>query len=427
MSKPLVLVIAPVNTRSGYGNHGRDICRALIESDKYDVKINATRWGNTPMNALEDNNPHHKLIKSKILQTPNLERQPDLCIQLTVPNEFQPLGKKNIGFTAGIEHTIAPAEWLEGINRMDKTIVTSEFSKEVILNTVFDKHDKQTNQKISEIKVNKPVDVLFEGTDETLYGSVDKFGKTIEDVFNDIDSDWNFLFTGHWLQGGLGEDRKDIGMMIKVFLEVFKNQPNPPGLILKTSGAGFSVIDREQIKDKIQMIKDDVSGKDLPPIYLIHGDLTDSEINELYNHPKVKSHLSFTHGEGFGRPLLEASFSGKPIISPIWSGQKDFLDPNYTVGLGGQLTNVPNSSFPKQFFVEGCQWFTVNYGLAGQIMKDVFKNYNKYLVNAQKLMIINKSKFTHDKMREKLESIIDDVVKDVPKQVKLNLPKLKKV
>ena len=98
-----------------------------------------------------------------------------------------------------------------------------------------------------------------------------------------------------------------------------------------------------------------------------------------------------------------------------------------TVGLGGQLTNVPNSSFPKQFFVEGCQWFTVNYGLAGQIMKDVFKNYNKYLVNAQKLMIINKSKFTHDKMREKLESIIDDVVKDVPKQVKLNLPKLKKV
>ena len=238
MSKPLVLVIAPVNTRSGYGNHGRDICRALIESDKYDVKINATRWGNTPMNALEDNNPHHKLIKSKILQTPNLERQPDLCIQLTVPNEFQPLGKKNIGFTAGIEHTIAPAEWLEGINRMDKTIVTSEFSKEVILNTVFDKHDKQTNQKISEIKVNKPVDVLFEGTDETLYGSVDKFGKTIEDVFNDIDSDWNFLFTGHWLQGGLGEDRKDIGMMIKVFLEVFKNQPNPPGLILKTSGAG---------------------------------------------------------------------------------------------------------------------------------------------------------------------------------------------
>ena len=39
------------------------------------------------------------------------------------------------------------------------------------------------------------------------------------------------------------------------------------------------------------------------------------EMNEMYNHPKVKAHLTFTHGEGFGRPLLEASFSGKPIIS----------------------------------------------------------------------------------------------------------------
>ena len=39
MIKPLILVTAPVQTRSGYGNHARDICRALIESDKYEVAI----------------------------------------------------------------------------------------------------------------------------------------------------------------------------------------------------------------------------------------------------------------------------------------------------------------------------------------------------------------------------------------------------
>ena len=56
MNKPLVLVTGPVSTRSGYGNHARDICRALIELDKYDVLINSVPWGSTPMNALEDDN-----------------------------------------------------------------------------------------------------------------------------------------------------------------------------------------------------------------------------------------------------------------------------------------------------------------------------------------------------------------------------------
>ena len=50
--KPICLVTAPVATRSGYGAHSRDICRALIKLDKYDVKIWPVRWGNTPMNAL---------------------------------------------------------------------------------------------------------------------------------------------------------------------------------------------------------------------------------------------------------------------------------------------------------------------------------------------------------------------------------------
>ena len=50
--KPLCLVTAPVATRSGYGAHSRDICRALIKLDRYDVKIWNVRWGSTPMNAL---------------------------------------------------------------------------------------------------------------------------------------------------------------------------------------------------------------------------------------------------------------------------------------------------------------------------------------------------------------------------------------
>ena len=48
-------------------------------------------------------------------------------------------------------------------------------------------------------------------------------------------------------------------------------------------------------------------------------------MNSFYNHSKIKAMISFAKGEGFGRPLLEFSTTGKPIIAPYYSGQTDFL------------------------------------------------------------------------------------------------------
>ena len=423
MSKPLVLVTAPVKTRSGYGNHSRDICTALIDSDKYDVLINNCRWGNTPLTALEKGNPHHDKIAQKLLTNPQLPKQPDLHIHIVIPNEFQPVGKKNIGITAGIETTIPVPNWLDGANKMDKVIFTSNFTKECFTNAEFE--DPNTKRVV---KFTKPGEVLFEGFDTDVYKETKQISKEVEELFNSIDSNWNFLFVGHWLSGRLGEDRKDTGMMVKVFLETFKNQKNPPGLILKTSGADFSILDREDILNKISDIKKSVNGV-LPPIYLIHGDFTDSQMNELYNHSKVKAHLTFTHGEGFGRPLLEATQSGKPVIAPDWSGQVDFLDKNYAVLLPGGLTQVPKGALAEQVFFDSPEnkWFTVNYNVASQVMKDVFKNYTKYVVKGKQLQVLTSKKFTLKNMQELLIQQVDDVLKDVPQEVKLKLPKLKKV
>ncbi len=425
MSKPLILVTAPVATRSGYGNHSRDIVRALVDLDKYEVKINAVQWGNTPLNALEEGNPIHDKIKECILPQPSLPRQPDLHLHLVVPNEFKQLGKKNVGFTAGIETTVPPPKWIEGCNRMDLTICTSQFSKDGLSTAEFESQNEQ-GQKGPVLKATKPFDVLFEGVDTEVYKQVRVFDDEIKEVFQEVDNDWNFLFTGHWLAGNMGEDRKDIAMMLKVFFETFKNQKNQPGIILKTSGATFSVMDREEILDKLRVIKSEVGGK-LPPVYFIHGDFTDEQMNQLYNHPKVKAHISFTHGEGFGRPLLEAAQSGKPIIASGWSGQMDFLNPNYTTLLGGSLTKVPPNAFPKEIYWEGSQWFTVNYQHASQVMKDIINNYEKYLVKAKQLQVYTKSNFSYEKMRDKLDAILTPLVDSVPQQVELKLPKLKKV
>jgi hypothetical protein len=424
--KPICLVTAPVATRSGYGAHSRDICRALIKLDKYEVKILSVRWGNCPMNALHEDDPNDKMIIERLLDGPNLPQQPELHIHIVIPNEFQTFGKYNIGITAGLEMTACPAPWLEGMNRMNMNIVPSNFVKEIMSKCTFEMRDDNTNEMKGMLKNEQPIEVLFEGTDTNIYKKTKDFSKEFIDEMKTVDDTFNFLYVGHWLQGDIGHDRKDTGMLVKVFLETFKNMKNKPGLIMKTGGAGFSVLDREEILNKINAIKETVGGK-LPNIYFLHGDFTDEEMNGLYNHPKVKAHISLTHGEGFGRPLLEATISQKPVIAPNWSGHLDFLPKNLAVLLGGSLQNVQRGSVPDNMYIEGSQWFTVNYQETSVVMKDVYKNYRKYTLNAKKLGIGNRSKFSLDSMTRKLGKILDKYVPEFPKEVKLELPKLKKV
>ena len=217
-------------------------------------------------------------------------------------------------------------------------------------------------------------------------------------------------------------------MLIKTFLETFKNKKKQPALILKTSGASPSILDREDILTKINEIKKTVNGI-LPNIYVLHGDLRDEEMNGLYNHPKVKAHLTFTHGEGFGRPLLEASLSEKPVIAPNWSGHIDFLDSD-AVLLPGSLNEVKKESFPKEMYTNEAKWFTVNYSYASKILMEVFDNYSKYVVKGKKLAIKNQSKFSLDAMTKQFEVILDKYLpkfEGEPQQVNLKLPQLKKV
>ena len=424
--KPLCLVTAPVATRSGYGAHSRDICRALIKLDRYDVKIWNVRWGNTPVNALHTDDPNDKIIIDRLIPTPDLPKQPELHIHIVVPNEFQPIAKYNIGITAGLEMSVVPPKWLEGMNRMNMNIVPATFVKKVMEDCKFDIHDDKTNSKVGELKSEKPIEVLFEGADTNIYKKTTEFSKDFLDEMKNVEESFNFLYVGHWLQGNLGEDRKDTGMLVKVFLETFKNMKKKPGLIMKTSGAGFSVLDREDILNKIEAIKEGVDG-DLPNVYFLHGDLSDAEMNGLYNHPKVKDHVSFTHGEGFGRPLLEASLSGKPVIASNWSGHVDFLPKNLSILLDGSLSEVKKGAIADDFKVDGQKWFVVNYTQAVAVLKDVYKSYKKYTFNAKKLATINKSKFSLDAMTRQLGKLLDKYVPEFPEEVKLELPKLKKV
>lgn len=419
---------APVGTTSGYGARSRDIAYALIKSDKYDVKIWPTRWGNTPMNALDPNNPKHKLIIERLLQEPKLNQQPDIYISITVPNEFQKLGKYNIGITAGIETTIASAPWIEGCNRMDLVLTSSEHSKKVLQESVWSQVDNNTKQQIGELKLTTPIEVLFEGVDLETYFKTNEINKTVADQLREVKEDFAFLYVGHWLSGDVGEDRKNVGMLIRTFLEAFKGKAshNQPALILKTSHADFSPLDKDDLLKKIKAIYQSANTtKSLPNVYLLHGDLTDEEMNSLYNHPKVKAHITFTKGEGYGRPLAEAGLSQKPIVAPNWSGYLDFL--KHGILLPGQLTNVHPSAAWDQVLLQESQWMTVDYGFAASMMRSIVDDYKNYLEGARKQSTVIKKEFSLDTMCEKLQQILDTRVPEFPKQVQLKLPQLKKI
>lgn len=424
--KPMLIFIAPVQSRSGYGDHSRDILRALIQIDKYDIKVVPIRWGSTPLNALKEGKDDD--ILNLILKTPQLPRKPEISIQLTVPNEFNPeVAMYNIGITAGIETTVCSHQWIEGLNRMNMIIVPSNFSKHVFQNTVFIQKDQQGNP-IAELKCTKPIHVVFEGVDTNIYYKTENIPADIRRKLNEIPEDFLFLFVGHWLQGDLGADRKDVGMLIKVFLETFKGKINKPALLLKI-GSTFSKIEEEDLLNKINSIKNRIGG-DIPNIYILHGELTADEMNSLYNHSKVKVHISFTKGEGFGRPLLEASLSEKPIIVSGWSGHTDFLPKERAVLLPGKLENVhPSAVWPGVIEPES-KWFNVNYSYASNAMLDVWKRYTTYLPNAKALGAENKIKFSFNKMKEILEKLLDENLPpfSIPQPINLpSIPKLKKI
>jgi glycosyltransferase involved in cell wall biosynthesis len=422
--KPLFAISCPIDTFSGYGARSRDIVLSLIKSGKYDIKILSQRWGNTPFGFLQESNPDHKLMMDCIHQSPQLPRQPDIWAQITVPNEFQPIGKFNIGITAGIETTLCAAPWIEGMNRMNLNLVSSEHAKKVFQDSRFEKRNSQTQQIESLVELKAPIEVLFEGADLSKYKAVDLDPNSqILEILNEVPETFCYLFVGHWIKGDFGEDRKDISGLIKTFLETFRNQKARPALVIKTSSATSSIMDREDILEKIRIIEATVEG-DLPSIYLLHGDLTDGEVNDLYNHPKIKAFVSFTKGEGYGRPLLEASLTSKPVLASNWSGHIDFLSADMSVLLPGQLRQIHPSAVVQDMLIPESSWFTVDYKAAADKLKDVYKNYKKYTDGAKRQAYRSRTEFSLDKMSEKLLDILDT---KVPVKVEFKLPQLKKI
>jgi len=416
--KKKVLLVGPILTQSGYGEHARFVYRSLREyEDEFEIFIQPINWGQTSW-LWEDDSERHEIdnIIGKTLEHVRQGGQYDIALLVTIPNEWEKYRAApiNVGITAGIETSKVSAAWLDAANRfVDKIIVVSEFSKNIFEQTVYNGADP--NQQPVVLKLETPIDVVNYPVKN--YSKVNLGLK--------FEYDFNFLVVAQW------GPRKNIENTVRWFVEEFIDQK--VGLVLKVNQKNNSIMDQLQVERELKNLLGDYPQRKCK-IHLLHGFMNNDEIHSLYVHPKIKVLLSLTHGEGFGLPIFEAAYSGMPVVSHDWGGQTDFLYMDVKNKKGkikkrGMYTKVDIDLLPIQKEVvwenvleAHSQWAYPKQGNVKIKLREVYKNYKFKKSAAKKLQKHIVKEFAEQKMYNQMAKAI--IGKEVKKVSSEELPKI---
>lgn len=387
-----ILISGPILSRSGYGEMARFALRSLKDRPDVDLYLLPTSWGNTGW--LFDDNEERRYIDELVLKTQlflqknNNQFLFDISLQISIPNEWKKLTPVNIGYTAGIETNMISPAWFEPSQGMDKIIVISEHAKAGFINTVFG------NSLGQQFKVFTSVDVVH-----LPYREIEK-----ENLDLNLKYDFNFLCICQW------SARKNLEQTIIGFLEEFSNEE--VGLVLKINTANDSMMDREHTKKRLQNLLNNYKNKKCS-VHLLHGHLSEQQMQSIYNNPKIKAIVSTTHGEGFGLPLLEAAANELPVIATDWSGHTDFLympDEKNKKRMFGKidfdLKPISKEHVWAGVLEEGTQWAFPKMASYKDRLRDCYKDYGRYKSQAKKLSSWIKTEFEQKKLNDKFFSLI---------------------
>ena len=374
--KKKVLVEGPILTQSGYGEHARLVMRSLRSQEEFfDIYALPVNWGQTSW--LFEDNEERRWFDSVISKTMIfLQQNPqfDVYVHVGIPNELKRKAPITIEVTAGIETTKASPEWLDILNReCDKIITISQHSKDVLEQTAWKAQDQFG--RVFDLQLQKPVEVIGY--------PVKQFKQFDSSEWLQLDYDFNFLCVAQW---GV---RKNLENTIRWFVEEFRK--DKVGLVCKVNHANNSILDRERcdktIKEILKSYPDHVC-----KVYLLHGDMNEDEVHNLYVHPKMKAIINFGHGEGFGLPLWEAAYCGLPVIAPDFSGHKDFLymevDGKKKAAFSRvayELKEIQQEAVWNGVLVKDSEWAYVKPIAAKLSMREVYKDYGRFKGQAKKL------------------------------------------
>lgn len=409
-----IIVEGPALTRSGYGEHARLVLRALrAREDLLDIYLNPLQWGTTSW-FIEDTEETQWVssLVAKLQALPEEERKFDLHVRVGIPNEHARLAPYSVMVTAGIETTKVAPEWIKKSHDMNKIVVPSEFAKWGFENSKYQfENEEGATQTLG---CGAPVDVV--------HYPVPNLDKD-SDFELELEHDSNYLILAQWAV------RKNLENTIRWFIEEFKN--DEIGLVIKTNLAKNSYMDRTGSFWKLKNFLENDDFKDRKcKIYFVHGDMTRQELNSLYTHPKIKSIISATHGEGYGLPLFEAACNGLPVIAPGWSGHLDFLYAPVKAKNGKMkkkalfarvdyvLAPVQKEAVWKDIIHEESMWCYPNKVDFKRKLRAMYTNHGMYLSWAKKLQAHVLANFREeDILKKMLESVVPDTVLNKPEYV----------
>ncbi len=382
----VVVYEAPIHSLSGYGYNSREVANYLIDIFANNLLIVETHWGNNQSYSDVSKSIYSKYINKQVNEGIPIE----LYIQISLPTEFKKVGNRNVGITALVESTLCSTEFVNGCNTMDLVILPSEFSKQVLENSA-----KHHNIKLTcKLEVINQTTITNE-TDNTLNLDL-------------IDNDFCFLFNGKWdTETSQKNERKNVESLLRSFISAFYGKDEKPALVLKVHNKNYSILDYERIKNKIKLLLETIDDhKKSPSIYIIHGDLSDTEMNKLYAHEKIKCYVSCSRGEGFGRPVLEASLQKCPIIVSNYGGHLDIVtdEKNLISGTNKQITNTNTGMYSKS------DWFECSDVVIRKKLIDVYNNYMTYTELAEELYTTNINKFDKDIILNQYKEVLSSYI-----------------
>lgn len=377
-----ILISGPILSRSGYGEMARFAYRSLKDNLDVDLYLEATIWGKTGW-LFEDNEERREienlLVKTR-LYTQNSGGNPfyDFSIQTTIPNEWKKRATVNVGYTAGIETNMISPAWLQPSQQMDKIVVISEHAKSGFMNTLFG------NQQGQQFRVTTPVEVVH-----LPYRNAPK-----KDLNLSLKYDFNFLAVCQW------GPRKNLDQTILGFLEEFGNEE--VGLLLKVNTSNDSIMDRNLTDRRLQQLLNSFPNRKCA-VTLLHGHLSEGEVESLYVHPKVKAIISTTHGEGYGLPLMEAAANELPVIATDWSGHLDFLyleDKRMFGKVDYELKPIAEEHVWAGVLEKGTSWAYPDMRSFKNKMRELYKDYGRFKSQAKKLAPHVKTLMNEEKLKK---------------------------
>lgn len=395
-----VLLRSPILTVSGYSAHAKLIYNALLtREDLFDIYLIPLNWGQTAWQH-EDTPWRVKVdqLINKTAQYVQLGGQFDLSIQVTIPQEFQRIAPVNIGVTALTESTKASALWIQKMNEMDLIMVPSQFTKWVAESS---EYVIQQNGIESVLKLATPVEVVPYHVSEPFAIS--------EELKIDNIPDFNFLSVCQW------GPRKNVENLVKWFVEEFFNEN--VGLILKLNKINNSIVDRMYIEKALKNLLAPYANKKCK-VTLIHGYLNEMEMQQLYTHSKIKALINISHGEGFGLPEFEAVQHGLPVITTDFSGHVDFLycpekGKTNNIKMKAKFASVPYElkyvqpeCIWENVIIKESQWAFADMGGYKLKLRDVYRNYDRFVAMAKDLKKYVNQAFAKDKVQEKIVKLV---------------------